>query len=151
MTRSRGGIGLGVIVAIVACSALNQLAAFVGPSPASTGYRRHWRRVVIMAAISKDDVQKAERDAKLAVWAAQRLASEGAPQAPAMQDKADKALQALEALKQQFQGQEVPALAPAAPVLEAAGPTLAAAAPGAISKDDIQKAEKDARLFVWAA
>jgi len=109
------------------------------------------RRSVIMAAISKDDVQKAERDAKLAVWAAQRLASEGAPQAPAMQDKADKALQALEALKQQFQGQEVPALAPAAPVLEAAGPTLAAAAPGAISKDDIQKAEKDARLFVWAA
>jgi len=102
-------------------------------------------------AISKDDLEKAEKDARLFVWAAQKLASEGAPQAAAMQAKADKALQALEALKQQFQGQEVPASAPAAPVLAAAAPAVAAAAPGGISKDDVQKAEKDARLFVWAA
>jgi len=109
-----------------------------------------------LAAVSKGDVEKAEKDAKLAVWAAQKLAADGAPQAAMMQAKADKAVQAFEALRQQFQGQEggspaVPLTTFAAAAPAAAAPSPAAAAPGAISKDDVEKAEKDARLFAWAA
>jgi len=152
MARSHGGILLGAIVAAVSYSALNHLAVFVGSSPTSTARGCNLRRSpVTLAAISKDDVEKAEKDAKLAVWAAQTLASKGAPQAAMMQAKADRAVQTMEALKQQFQAQEDGK--PAVPVVAAAisAPSMAAAAPGAISKDDLEKAEKDARLFVWAA
>jgi len=145
---------LSAIVVVVGYSAVNQLAVFVGPAQASTEYRRHLRRSVALAAISKNEVRQAEKDAKLAVWAAQKLASEGAPQAAVMQAKADKAMQTLEALKQQFLEQEdgrpaVPVAVPVVPAPTAAAPI--AAAPGGISKDDVEKAEKDARLFAWAA
>eukprot|EP00418_Pyrodinium_bahamense_P098493 CAMPEP_0179046604 /NCGR_PEP_ID=MMETSP0796-20121207/18771_1 /TAXON_ID=73915 /ORGANISM="Pyrodinium bahamense, Strain pbaha01" /LENGTH=59 /DNA_ID=CAMNT_0020743031 /DNA_START=100 /DNA_END=275 /DNA_ORIENTATION=- len=59
MARSKGGILLGAIAAVAAYSALNRLTAFVGHSPASTPCRSHLRQSVILAAISKDDVQKA--------------------------------------------------------------------------------------------
>jgi len=145
---------LSAIVAVIGYSAVSQLAAFVGPCPTSVEYQRHLRRSVAMAAISKDDVQQAEKDAKLAAWAAQKLASEGAPQAAVMQAKADKAMQTLEALKQQFLEEEggrlaVPIAVPVMPAPTAAAPIEAA--PGAISNDDVEKARKDARLFAWAA
>jgi len=152
MARSKSGIVVRAIAALVGYFVLNQFTAFVGPSPTSTGYRRQLRPSVIMAAISKDDVQRADRDARLLVWAARTLASKGAPQTDMMQAKAEKAVQVVEVLKRQFQEQEagkpvVPAvLARAAPAY-----TAAAAAPGAISKDDVQKAERDARLLLWAA
>jgi len=146
---------LGAVVAVVGYSVVNPLAAFVGPSPTSTAYHCHLRRSVALAAISKDDVQQAEKDAKLAAWAAQKLASEGAPQAAVMQAKADKAMQTLEALKQQFLEQEdgrpaVPVAAPMVPA-PAVATRITAAAPGEISKDDVEKAKNDARLFTWAA
>jgi len=158
MARSKGGIFVVAIVAVVGYSSLNQLATFVGSSPASIDNHRHSHRSLSLAAVSKDDVQMAEKEAKLAVWAAQKLAAEGAPQATMMQAKADKAVQTLEAIKQQFQSQEngrpaAPVAAVAVPAPAAAAPIAAAtaAAPGVVSKDEVEKAEKDARLFVWAA
>lgn len=159
MARSNSGILAGAMLAVVGYLASNNFKTFVGSLPTSNTYRRDLHSSVLLNAISKGEVQQAEKDARLYAWAARTLAAKGAPQTDMMQAKANNAAQALQALKQQFEEQESarkPGLQVASPVAAeapAVAPPTAAVAPplGAISKEDVQQAEKDARLYAWAA
>jgi len=104
------------------------------------------------SAVSKADLAAAKQNAQLLTWSANKLMSEGAPQAAAMKAKADQAVAAFEALKQ---GQASGVAAPAAPVPVAAAPVAAApvVAPVAtgVSKEDLAKAKQAAQLLTWSA
>jgi len=106
------------------------------------------------SAVSKADLAAAKQKAQLLTWAANKLASEGSPEAAAMQAKAGAAVAQFEALKK---GGSAPAAAPTTPV--AAAPVAAApvamapvaAAASAGSKADLAAAKSKAQLLTWAA
>jgi len=109
----------------------------------------------VASAVSKEELAAAKSNAQLLSWAANKLMSEGAPQAAAMKSKADQAVAAFEAMKQaEATGGAAPA-APAAPVAAApVAPAPVAAAPvvsSAPSAEEVLKAKKEMELHEWAA
>merc|ERR1711971_833718 len=116
-----------------------------------------------LGAISKEDVQQAEKDARLYVWAARTLAAKGAPQMDMMQAKADNAALALRSLKLKFEEQEAarkptmgvfapstPAVAPPAAVSPAAASSTSVSS-SMLSVEEVAAAKKTADLQAWAA
>merc|ERR1719229_1121777 len=93
---------------------------------------------------SREEIEAAKQKAQLLTWAAEKLAGEGAPQAPAMKARADLAVAAYEALKSgaaQPAGQ--PVVMPPSPRAAAAVPAAAVARPPA-SKQEIAAAKQKA-------
>lgn len=109
------------------------------------------------SAVNKADLAAAKQNAQLLSWAANKLASDGSPQAATMKAKADQAVAAFEALKQ-AQAAGGPAVAYSPPVAStpvAAAPMPVAAAPAVSgsgpSSEEVAKAKKEMELHEWAA
>jgi len=107
------------------------------------------------STVSKADLAAAKQAAQLLTWSANKLMSEGAPQAAAMKAKADQAVAAFEAMKQaEASGSSMPAAPVAAAVAPVAAAQVAApavAAPAAVSKEDLAQAKQQAQLLMWSA
>jgi len=108
---------------------------------------------VAAASVSKQDLAAAKQNAQLLTWSANKLMSEGAPQAAAMKAKADQAVAAFEAMKQAEASGAAMSVVPAAPAPVAVAPVAApvAAAASAVSKEDLAKAKQAAQLLTWSA
>lgn len=104
------------------------------------------------SAANKEEIEAAKKRADMLSWAAKTCTAQGMPQAATMQAKANEALAAYEALKASGGGASAPVAYTPAPVAYnpvedcPVSPTLAA-----VSKEQIEEAEKHAYLLSWAA
>ena len=114
---------------------------------------------VATSAVSAADLAEAKKRVELLTWSANKLASEGSPQAGAMQAKADQAVASYNALKQAKGTGAMAAAAPVAAAVPVAAAAPVAAAPmaaapvaaGGASAEDIKEAKKQVDLLTWAA
>jgi len=153
-SMARLSLASGVVASVAALSGAKQQQR-----------RRSGRAHAVMcrAAPSREDVNAAQKEADLHIWAANTLAAEGNPQAAAMKAKADQKVQTFQTLKAMLDGAGgAPAMAGAAPaaapaysapmgVATGAAPTNTMGMSGGPSKEEVEKAQKDADLFAWAA
>jgi len=103
------------------------------------------------AAVSQADLEAARKNMELLVWSAEKLASEGAPQAAAMKVKADQAEAAFEVLQRAYDSGQAPSAAAPPTVPEPAAVEQAPAAAPTVSQDDVERARKKAEYFSWSA
>merc|ERR1740129_998999 len=109
---------------------------------------------MITNPVMVEEIAEMEKQVKLLTWAAKTAAAKGMPQAPAAQVRADQAIQKLMQLKEQQEAQQGGRSVTTTPVTSApVAPAPAAPAPvvGAVSKEEVDEAEKRAKLAVWAA
>merc|ERR1719287_31379 len=108
---------------------------------------------VATSSVSAADLAEAKKRVDLLTWAANKLATEGSPQAATVKAKADQAVAAYNALKAAKGGAGAPmAAAPMAAAPVAAAPMAAApVAAGGASAEEIKEAKKQMELLVWAA
>eukprot|EP00425_Heterocapsa_triquetra_P022497 CAMPEP_0195154298 /NCGR_PEP_ID=MMETSP0448-20130528/183581_1 /TAXON_ID=66468 /ORGANISM="Heterocapsa triquestra, Strain CCMP 448" /LENGTH=704 /DNA_ID=CAMNT_0040193071 /DNA_START=91 /DNA_END=2202 /DNA_ORIENTATION=+ len=156
MARSRGHVAVAALLCALGHLFLAQLANVAMPSlpgPGAAlppGSLSPLPRPRVSLSATKADIAAAKQKAQLLMWASNKLALEGSPDAPVMA-KADEAVAFLEALKN---GDLLPGLAtfkvsqtaPTAPA-----PAAPVAVPVVVSKEEIAAAKRKAQLLTWAA